>query len=79
MNEEENAAILAEILELTQPPRRQPGDITVQDYTRAAGCAETTALRRMAKLVETGQYETAKVYDAGSRHIVRVWRKVEGA
>lgn len=75
---ERKAAILTEILELTQVPKRQPGDITAQDYTDADGCSETTAVRRMNELVEVGTHVTAMVYDTEIRHLVRVWRKVEG-
>ena len=70
-----NDDILKEIIELTTPPGRQPGDITVKDFMAATGLTETSARRRLTKLVQDypDAWETLKVRE-GNRAF-RVWRK----
>jgi len=71
-------AILAEIRELSARPVMRPTDVTVdmlQDIY--GGVAPGTAKERAGHdLVDTGLYETLKVYDPEARRERRVWRKL---
>jgi len=71
----DKAAILAEILALTQPPRRQAGDIDAQEYAQAASVSEQAARRRLEKLVAQGVLESLLAFDPERQRQVRVWRK----
>lgn len=78
LDEEQSKAILAEIIALSTLPPKQRNDITLQAYAREGDCSETTASRRLMKLVEAGVLMTSMVYDSERHCRVRVWRKVEG-
>ena len=78
--------ILAEIVELTTPEFRQPGDFTLGEYVerwiQQNGKRITTsfAVRWLDDLVEKGVLVKVKhVYDAGTSRRCSVYRKADQA
>jgi len=78
--------ILAEIVELTTPEFRQPGDFTLGEYVEQwirqndKRITTTFATRWLNDLVEKGVLVTVKhVYDAGVSRRVTVYRKADQA
>lgn len=58
-------------------PPRQPGDIDYQDICRHYGRGDKNfGYDTMRRLAETGRYEMLKVWDAKSKHTVKVVRKI---
>jgi len=75
--------ILDEIVRLTTPPMRQPGDFTTAEYIerweRTNGHSITSgyALGWLAKLVDEGKLEVHKeVYDPQESRYYTIWRPV---
>jgi len=74
LTDEQKREILAEVVALTTPPQKEPGDVTVKDLAKAAGCTQRKAYNRLMALGQQDGWETVKVLDSGHR----VWalRKV---
>jgi len=73
MEDAEKRAVLQEIVEMTAPPRMQPGDITIADYMEATGLKGNTARRYLMRLANEGVLTTELVLLRG--RYVRVFRK----
>jgi len=75
VNEENHAAILAEIIELAGVPERQPTDISIKDLAEEMNVTDATVVHRMKPLVEAGKFKTMIVYDALAGRNCRIYRK----
>jgi len=73
MSPKDKAALLDEIVKLTQVRVVQPNDITIADYQAATGMSPATSRARLNELVERGILETATAFDMDSNRRVRVW------
>lgn len=69
--------ILAEIVELAEPPKLRPNDVTLEDYMEATGASAHAARYRLDKLVDGGECESSLVYCPCRCRMVRAWRRVE--
>ena len=75
MDDTERAAILAEIVEMSDPyPEMRSDEIRLQNYADETGLSRNSSRTRLDKLVDAGILETRIARD-GSK-IVRVYRKV---
>lgn len=54
----------------------EAGECTLDQMAAAWGCSETTADRRLMRLVQDGKLTTRLANRDGDGHRVRVWRKV---
>ena len=77
MSEEEKRQILAEIIELAEPPKIRPTDITLRDYMAITGTSRHAARYRLEQLVAQGVCESLLVYCLERHRMVRAWRRVE--
>jgi len=75
MSPKDKAALLAEIVEMTQVRVVQPSDIRVTDYMTATGMSNATSRARLNSLVKQGTLKTATAFDPESCRRVRVWFK----
>ena len=74
--EEEKRSILAELVELGEPPTVRASDVSLRDYMAATGASESAARNRLERLVKEGKYESAMAYCSERCRHVRVWRRV---
>lgn len=77
MNEEEKRRVLAEIVELAEPPMLRPTDVTLEDYMAATGASYHAARYRLDRLIEEGKCESLLVYCPRRCRMVRAWRRVK--
>jgi len=76
MTEPDLDAILAEINKLAKPPLLEPGDVTVGALMEEWHLSNGATMQRAKKfLVDSGLYESLKVFDPERGHYYRVYRK----
>ena len=65
--------LLAEIIQYSDVPRMQTGDITLYDYVDRVGCSRAVAATRLKALVNAGVLETeiALCPDSRQRRVYR--------
>jgi DNA-binding Lrp family transcriptional regulator len=61
MKDDTKRQILDEIIELTEPPHLQSGDITLVEYAERVGITRSSAKNRLQKVVDAGRLETLLV------------------
>lgn len=74
MNNAEKSKILQEMIDLTEPPHIESGDVTLSEYAERAGITRSSARNRLQKVVDKGLLETkiVKCPDGKHRRIYRL-------
>jgi len=74
MEDETRRRILDEIIEMTEPPHIQLGDITLVEYAEKVGVTRGAAKNRLQKLVDEGVLKTllVKCPDGKYRRVYRL-------
>jgi len=74
VNSSEKRKILSEIVAMAGLPSRIAGDFTASEYALEAKCAESTARKRLRKLVQEGVLQCEERMGAKGGPVIAYWK-----
>ena len=61
LTDEQRAAILDEIIAITEPPKRKDYQFTAREYAERAGLSKSGAMKKLGKVARTGLLKRERV------------------